>query len=193
MPTGYTCIIEDGNPTLKQYALRCARAFGALSHMREDGLDAPLVARRPDTEYEEKRLAAARRELEVARALTPADAQKLVDEQYVERRKSWEKRELERCETLDKYERMKIKILAWEIPSPEHQKLKDFMLSQIEDSTRGMKIASPPPTKLDAKDYLADLLDSLQDDVIRYSKEIKKIQESTESANKWAKDLMESL
>ena len=44
MPTGYTADIQDGKiTTLREYALSCARAFGALIMMRDDPHDAPIA------------------------------------------------------------------------------------------------------------------------------------------------------
>lgn len=43
MPTGYTVGIADGKiTTFEQYAMTCARAFGALVMMRDDPFDAPI-------------------------------------------------------------------------------------------------------------------------------------------------------
>lgn len=44
MPTGYTSIIDDNeNVTFKEYALRCARGFGALMHLRDESLDKEIT------------------------------------------------------------------------------------------------------------------------------------------------------
>ena len=41
MPTGYTAGILEGE-TFEQYALQCAKAFGALVMMRDEPSDAPI-------------------------------------------------------------------------------------------------------------------------------------------------------
>ena len=63
MPTGYTCHIEDGTvTTLRQYALTCARAFGACASMRDEPLTVlPPSKVEPDTRYCDGPLAATRR------------------------------------------------------------------------------------------------------------------------------------
>lgn len=53
MPTGYTHKIKDGM-TFKEYALRCARNFGALMDMRDDPMDAPIPIFTPSGYHEEK-------------------------------------------------------------------------------------------------------------------------------------------
>jgi hypothetical protein len=51
MPTGYTAPIADGM-TFEQFALGCARAFGALVTMRDEPSDAPIPERlEPDTPF----------------------------------------------------------------------------------------------------------------------------------------------
>lgn len=43
MPTGYTYPVCEGKITeFPDFALSCARAFGALISMREEPMDAPL-------------------------------------------------------------------------------------------------------------------------------------------------------
>ena len=43
MATGYTYPVVEGKITeFSEFALGCARAFGAFMHMRDDNSDAPL-------------------------------------------------------------------------------------------------------------------------------------------------------
>lgn len=70
MPTGYTNRIQNGEITeFKDFALACARAFGALISMRDDALDAPMPAEiLPDTKYHDDHIAAATLEIDDSRA-----------------------------------------------------------------------------------------------------------------------------
>ena len=58
MPTGYTAYVQDGVITeFADFAMKCARAFGALIDMRDESLDAEIrVQREPNTEYFDKEL-----------------------------------------------------------------------------------------------------------------------------------------
>ena len=47
MPTGYTAEILNGEiKTFPEFAKKCARAFGAMIHMRDDSLDATYKKKR---------------------------------------------------------------------------------------------------------------------------------------------------
>ena len=63
MPTGYTAAVQDGSiTTLRDYALQCARGFGAFLHMHDEPFDTPLTLPPPaDTSYYDKRIAEAER------------------------------------------------------------------------------------------------------------------------------------
>ena len=57
MPTGYTEDIYNGKDvTFKDFALKCARAFGACVHQREDNIDDPPRLKIADTSYYEEKL-----------------------------------------------------------------------------------------------------------------------------------------
>ena len=57
MPTGYTEDIYNGKDvTFKDFALKCARAFGACVHQRDDDANDPPKLREPNTGYYEERL-----------------------------------------------------------------------------------------------------------------------------------------
>ena len=50
MPTGYTTDIYNGKDvTFKDFALKCARAFGACIHQREDNIDDLPKLKKHDT------------------------------------------------------------------------------------------------------------------------------------------------
>lgn len=64
MPTGYTAPIYEGKQiTFPEFAMQCARAFGALIDMRDDPMDSPIPdAFVPDT-YHARELVKAREQL----------------------------------------------------------------------------------------------------------------------------------
>ena len=59
MPTGYTSKIADGIG-FKDFALSCARAFGACIEMRDDPSDKPIPNEFKPNDYHKKRMAAAK-------------------------------------------------------------------------------------------------------------------------------------
>lgn len=131
MPTGYTEVIKDGI-TFEQFALRCARQFGALVEMRDLPLDAPIPERftsnahyankAKDTKAKRDRLLdMSDRELcELARAEREARLSQIktrVKEIKAERRKAFALLE---------------KINKWNPPTADHKELKKFMFTQVE-------------------------------------------------------------
>ena len=55
MPTGYTDAIKDGI-TFQQFAMNCARAFGACVTMRDDPSDKPIPERFEPSAWHKERL-----------------------------------------------------------------------------------------------------------------------------------------
>src|SRR6185437_5714856 len=76
MPTGYTYPVTDGKITqFNDFAMSCARAFGALISMRDDPRDAPILDEiKPDTKYYDDRIAADTKRIDEIQAMTLADA-----------------------------------------------------------------------------------------------------------------------
>ncbi len=81
MPTGYTCDIEKGI-TFKEYALGCARAFGAFVSLRDEDKDIELPDGFPLDSYHEKELPKARKELAKYQKMTIKEATKEAKEHY---------------------------------------------------------------------------------------------------------------
>lgn len=135
MPTGYTAqFLDDPAMTFEQWALKCARAFGPLIHMRDDSLNAeiPTVVE-PSAYYRDALLEAEARvrELETmtlddaaACAKREHESSKLLNIEIEERSLAEEA----------KHEVMRAKVEAWAPPTPEHENLKKFMLEQLQTS-----------------------------------------------------------
>ena len=73
MPTGYTAAIKDGI-SFNEYALSCARAFGALIMMRDEPADAPIPDEFKPSDYHFKKIEEAKAELARLRAMSPDEA-----------------------------------------------------------------------------------------------------------------------
>ena len=136
MPTGYTAIIEsDKEVTFKEYALGCARNFGACITMRDDPADAEIPDEFKPSTYHINAIKNAEKGLK--------DLEKMTDQQIETQAKNEFNNELFRIdESLakerrisDRYAEMKKKVIQWKPPTPDHVGLKDFMLQQIDVST----------------------------------------------------------
>lgn len=132
MPTAYTAPVNDGSiTTLRGYALRCARAMGALISMRDEPLDAPLPTKLTPSSWNADKLAECRQRLAELRAMTNAEkkasAKKWNAENEVSRQRALSKNARIRAN----YEAMTAKVEAWD-GGPEG--LKSFMLEQLRQS-----------------------------------------------------------
>jgi len=142
MPTGYTAPVQDGTITeLSDFALICARAFGAMVLLRDS--DQSLEATRrfiaegayaESSSYYEERLTEARARLDALLAMNDADALAAAQAERDSAEEREREREEKRLRELARYETMIAKVKAWPAPTTEHERFKDFMLDQLRSS-----------------------------------------------------------
>jgi len=133
MPTGYTDAIEKGI-TFREFALFCARAFGACITMKEDSADKEIPLKFEPSTYHKNQIQKITAEREALSKITEDEASKLSEE---ERKAKFAEIEgyIEKASTLrQKYMSMLTKVKAWEPPTEDHKGLKKFMIDQIMDS-----------------------------------------------------------
>ena len=130
MPTGYTAAIEDGC-TFREYAMGCARAFGACVTLRDSpGEDIP--EKFEPSNFYVKELARWRAELLRLESM-PLDV--AIREESSERTREVAKRASYRHEKEEikaRYEAIRPEVAVWCAPTSDHVGLKDFMLQQID-------------------------------------------------------------
>lgn len=192
MPTGYTYPLEEREVHLREFALRCSRAMGAMVHMRDEDTDAPPRPEKPST-YLKENLARYRSQLSEAKTMTLAQAKILRDAEAAEREKE-KKASAERSAVLrQRYETLRAEIEAWDPPTPDHLGLKKLMLEQIAicqcDYERSYEPYMPPP----AKKWLAQRIEMLEEDVARTEADIEKEKEHLRRNNEWVEKLYASL
>ena len=195
MPTGYTADIPSGI-TFEQYALNCARAFGATITMRDDPKDTPIPEEFEPSDFYKKEAAKARKEIDAICKMKIADCEKAADKEYV-------KAELERklClkdnrEQILSYKAMLEEVKGWTTPSEDHKEFKKFMIEQIESSIGFDDMSdhySKPSEKLTGKQWKESKIGSLIKSVERYDEEYAKEVDRTNQRNKWVRQLRESL
>lgn len=196
MPTGYTAAIKDGI-TFRQFAMNCARAFGATITMRDDGGDGSNIPERFEpSDYHLKELRKAQNELAVLSAMTPEDVAKRASEDY-------EAAEARRLETLRekrelraKYEAMLAEVKAWKTPTPDHIQFRNFMLEQIGSSIDfdcGESYYDKPTQRLTPEEWLLGRRSKIEGDIDYHTKNYAEEVERTEKRNAWIKALRDSL
>ncbi len=193
MPTGYTSGVADGKvTTLEQFAWTCARAFGALFHMRDDPADAPITEPQP-SEYHLKGLAEAQSLQHWAQNATELDLREQFSEESVEmetvRLQRQEKRRLLEVRYLD----MRRQVVEWDAPA-EMRQLHAMMLSQLDECLRfdcRHDSVRPEPRSLDS--YRGDLLVKAANDIAYHAEQIRLEAKRIEESRKWIRLLRDSL
>lgn len=193
IPTGYTQSIIDGI-TFPEFAMRCARNFGALIEMREDPLDAQVPEEFKPSNYHTEAIKEAEIKLKKLQKM-PLDCAE--NESYGEFQKKCDdkdRRNIKNAKQKEKYEEMLKKVESWNPPTEDHIGLKQFMVSQIEESIRfDVNFDESVPIKLSGKEWKEKEIKRCFDDIKYHSKENIKEQSRTAERNTWVKLLRESL
>lgn len=195
MPTGYTAKVEDGSITeLKDYILTCARAFGALVHMRDDSLDKQMERCEP-SDYHIKNLKIANDELEEFYKISDEDMEIEITKKYENELKG-NKDYYEEGETQNaRYDSMLKKVNNWIPPTKEHEALKEFAIQQISISKSDYhkSYKDKLPERLTLSEYKNMKEKQLKDNIDYHKKGYQKEVEKCKNANKWIDSLVESL
>ena len=126
MPTGYTTDIYNGKEvTFKDFALNCARAFGACVMQRDDPAgEKPKI--QPEESYHTKALK------KLGKFKKPSKKQ---FKTFIKRLIADNKEIINKKKVLGKaYSEMIEQAAKWTPPTTEHEALKDFMIKQLVES-----------------------------------------------------------
>lgn len=134
MPTGYTAKLYEGEQSWEEFAWGCARAFGALVTMRDDGADAPIPDEFAPSDYHEKALAEAQARVAELGALTMERARMEADADYMGALSRHTKTLADHREKRKRYAAMLKLAEAWEPPTADHVRFKEFMCEQLRES-----------------------------------------------------------
>lgn len=196
MPTGYTHCVQKGEVTsFREFAIRCARAFGATIDMRDEPADAEIPERfEPHTDYHDKALQKARNDLEVYRSMSHEQCAKAAQSAHVKAVADWKEREAERNRQATRYTNMIAKVEAWEPPSSDHVELKNFMLQQLRQSLDfDCGHVWDRPVAEDPETWRATQIERCERWIKYHEKGRAEEVERTESRNRWLRQLRESL
>lgn len=196
MPTGYTAAIKDGI-TFKQYALSCARAFGALIEMRDKPSDAPIPEKLKASQYNAERAAAAAcLRLAELEGMTAEQAKRAAANEWDEAETRRAVRLQEIADQRAKYEAMLAAARAWVAPTPDHEGMKKFMCEQIEQSIDwdcDTKYHDKPTERLTGAVWKARAVAAAHKDVAYHTKGQAEEDERTANRNAWIDALRNSL
>ncbi|UIF90911.1 hypothetical protein [Cupriavidus sp. UYPR2.512] len=193
MPSGYTASIKDGI-TFQQFALRCARAMGALVLMRDEPFDAPIPERFEPSDYHLKRAEEARQDLARLRALSLDEAEKENEAAYLAELARRAKHLQENEDLRAKYQAMLDQVNAWEPPTPDHTGFAEFMSTQINESIKwDCMDCIDEPQRVDGEQWLAAQIEKAGRSIAYHDREHAAEVERTEKRNAWIKALRGSL
>lgn len=192
MPTGYTYKIEEGNVSFKDFAMDCARAFGAMSHLRDIGRDTPYTPKKV-SEYHPKEVQAAIKKRDTLLNMTADTIQAKCDADFASAMKDWEASEKKRVEILGRYQAMLARVVAWNPPTPDHTGIKQFMIDQINLCLPDFVHPREKPAPVAPGEYFRHAMDSILWDIDYHTKRANEEANRASSDNEWVKKLEESL
>lgn len=135
MPTGYTAAVQDGTiTTLHDFAMCCARNFGALVHMRDEPTGAPIPEVIKPSTYHDRNVAILTRQLNRLQAMSPSEAQRECQQAYSQAMARWKCLCDERAMHRVRYQAMLEQVHAWKVPTADHLSIKAFMAKQLTES-----------------------------------------------------------
>lgn len=199
MPTGYTSDIRKGI-SFKQFALQCARNFGACVSLRDESMDAPIPEEfKPDTEYHDKSIAEAESKIKGIEGMSEEEVTIRVRTEFEAAIDGAREHIRESNELRQKYQDMIDQVEAWTPPTKDHVNMKDFMLEQLQASIEFDCNVSYWEKDLrevkmvDNKTWRAVNLQRALDEITYHVKERKEEIERAASRTKWIRALKESL
>lgn len=199
MPTGYTAELCERDLTFEQFALTCARAFGACILMRDEPLSTPIPEQFETSDYHSKEIAEAKMQLERLLQMPIAEQEAMFAGHVAERRQHAEAAIAEAKATNDRLTAMLEKAKAWQPPSGDHAGLKDFMCEQLTETIRFDGHCSYSEDELGSLEkltratFMASKICEAERDIEYHEKELAEETERTRKRNEWVKQLRDSL
>jgi hypothetical protein len=194
MPTGYAAAIADGI-TFPEYALRCARAFGALIEMRDDPMDAQIPDEFKVSDHYDKEIQADRKRLKEIVDASDETLDIISEAAYRSAKDSYEKMVSDRLVLKEKYEKMLAEARAYVPPTKDHVEFGKFMVQQIEESIKFdcSIIYLDAPKKQSAKEWRQAEVEKISQHLAYYVKEKNAAIKRAKDRSEWVRQLKASL
>ena len=195
MPTGYTAGIKDGM-TFEEYALGCAKAFGACITMRDDTGDQEIPDEFEVDEHHLERKKVAEEELIHLGEISQDEA---INRATVDWEKAEERRIGQLHSNLDlkiKYDLMLAQVKSWEVPTTSHVEFYNFMVSQLEESIDfdcSSDFYSTPTVRMSGEEWLSERMDSINRRINYHAESYEDEVCRVKDRNSWIKALREGL
>lgn len=195
MPTGYTNDIYDGEELSgKEFIMKCARAFGACVEMRDDPMNKEIPEFKPST-YHQENIEKRKSELNKYQGMTIDEAKSLVEESYKNRTIENEKYIKNNIDLKNRYLKTLTEVLAWNVPTNEHEELKNYAIDQLRKSIEydcGNMDYSKEINKDTPQEYINKNIERCLEDINYHTKKWEEEVKRIDSRNKWIKELRDS-
>lgn len=199
MPSGYTAVFEEREPSFEEFVWQCARAMGAFIHMRDDSFDAPI--RLPDNDfgsYHSDRLKEAVDDLQTYSVMSLETAQVKMNRDYAKMEKDARESMAKHDALRKRYENMLAKVQAWKVPSKDHEGFKKFMVDQLTqsiewDCSNKYYVEKLEAPRQSAKEWLNDMVHQAQHDIEYHTKHLAEDKGHDKSRFDWITALMNSV
>lgn len=196
MGTGYTDGVATGKVTdFTEYAMQCARAFGACVMLRDEPMSSEIPEFKPSTHHAEN-LERAKQALADFNAMTREQRRAMADREYEEAVSHAKKAIAEKRERLSRYESMLEQARAFEPPTAEHEEYARFLVSQLEESIKFDCDCSYYEERMTRKRldiWEAEKRKSLRWDLSYHAKGVAEEEARTASRNTWVQLLRAAL
>lgn len=194
MPTVYTAWIEDGTiKTAQEFLMLCAREFCACASMLGEPLSKQIPEKfDPDYKWYAEQLEKERKRLERLRKMSLDEVRIYREEKRKEEISDAER--AKECEEkiLSKYKDVLSQVAAWNPPTPEHNRLKEFAIGQITMCLPDLSIYTEKPNSVTDEQWIKDNIESCKESIARYKEKIEAEIERAKSRTAWVKALRDS-
>lgn len=193
MPTGYTADVVDGKVTeFKDFALICARAFGALISMRDEPLDRSIPDEIAPSDYYAERLSEDQKRLGDVLAMSNKEAEDAAAEAYAAALKSRTDYLARQEQEAERINSMLVHVRTWTPPTTDHNEMKKFMIEQLTISLPG-NYAPAIPERLDGETWRKREGDRLAEAIVSDKDELAKENKRAADRTAWIRALKSSL
>lgn len=195
MPTGYTDGVAKGEITdFKDYALMCARNFGACILLRDEPLNSEIPEFMPSDYYPDK-IKECKEKLQKFTTSSDDSLRLEMDAEYKEDLQGYYERKEKNEITLARYNKMLEKAKKFKAPTEGHENYAKFLVSQLEESISFDCDRSwdkqPFPPFYDK--WKKEKVTKLKKDLSYYEEEYEKEVKRTNERNEWVNALKQAL
>jgi hypothetical protein len=134
MPTGYTAFLQEKpDMSFRDFALLCARAFGACIMQRDDELSTELVFDKP-SDYHSNALKEAKKTLKETQNWSVKQSKEDLNADIYSANCRMREELKEQSQWKETYETMLDLVNKWKPPTEGHAQFKEFMIEQLTQS-----------------------------------------------------------